>query len=324
MDALRAVARWASVAGCVLAAGCASAPRSPDGFTFAVMGDTPYSPGEERPLSEMIERMNGEPLAFVVHVGDIKAGSRAPCTDELFAKRRAQLDASSHPMVYTPGDNEWTDCRRKSNGGGNPLERLAKLREMFFEGRASLGQGTLETTAQTEAAPGCGAYPENRSWSYGRVRFVTVNVPGSHNNEGFDADSDAEARCRNEANARWIDQAAGVCETGGERALVIATQADPWDADVPAYRRLIAQVGEVARRLGRPVLFVHGDTHRYRFDAPFTDASGKPIGNARRLETYGSPFVGWVRVVADPDDPAIFRPEPMLEALVPSLPHGAD
>ena len=35
-----------------------------------------------------------EPLAFAVHVGDFKAGGDSPCTDELFADRRARLDAS--------------------------------------------------------------------------------------------------------------------------------------------------------------------------------------------------------------------------------------
>jgi hypothetical protein len=38
------------------------------------------------------------------------------------------------------------------------------------------------------------------------------------------------------------------------------------------------------------VLVVHGDTHRYRFDAPL------PLENVMRLEVFGSPFLDWVRV----------------------------
>lgn len=314
------MSRIVVIAVALLATACASGPRSPEGFVFGVMGDAPYSAAEEKPFVEMIERMNDEPLAFVIHVGDIKAGGNSRCTDELFRRRKAQFDASTHPLIYTPGDNEWTDCRRKTNGADDPLERLVKLREVFFAGRSTLGRIELRTVGQDEAAPGCNAYPENRIWSHGRVRFATVNVPGSKNNEGFDAASDAEAQCRNAANRKWIDHAADLAERDDDRALVIATQADPWLNDIPAYRELIAHIGMLAQRLHRPVMFVHGDTHRYHFDAPFRDSTGAPIANAIRLETYGSPLVGWVRVIVDPADPALFSAEPMLYEIV--LPIG--
>ena len=317
------MARMAVLALALLASACATAPRSPEGFEFGVMGDAPYSAGEEKPFVEMIERMNGEPLAFVIHVGDIKAGSHSRCTEELFQRRKAEFDASAHPLIYTPGDNEWTDCRRKTNGADDPLERLQRLREVFFAGRSTLGRVELPTESEDEAAPGCHAYPENRIWSFGRVRFATVNIPGSRNNEGFDAASDAEAQCRNAANRRWMDHAADLAERAGDRALVVATQADPWLNDIPAYRELIAHVGALAQRLHRPVLFVHGDTHRYRYDTPFRDAAGAPIANALRLETYGSPLVGWVRVTVDPTNPALFSAESMLQAIVPSFGGGA-
>ena len=117
---------------------------------FGVMGDTPYSDREEAHVTTMLERMGAEPLAFIVHVGDIKAGSNSPCTDALFERRRAQLDRSKHALVYTPGDNEWTDCRRASNGGMDPLERLAKLRQVFFADRMSLGIEKIETRVQDD------------------------------------------------------------------------------------------------------------------------------------------------------------------------------
>jgi len=309
--------RWIALILCMGLAACASGPRSPEGFTFGVMGDAPYSKGEEKPFVEMIERMNGEPLAFVIHVGDIKAGSNSRCTEELFQERKGWFDQSTHPLIYTPGDNEWTDCRRKTNGADDPLERLQRLREVFFAGRRTLGKVELPTEAQDDAAPGCHSYPENRMWTFGRVRFVTVNVPGSRNNEGWDAASDAEAQCRNPANRRWIDRAADLVERNDDRALVIATQADPWLDDIPAFRELIAHVGALAQRLHRPVMFVHGDTHTYRYDTPFKDASGTTIASALRLETYGSPLVGWVRVVVDPGDPALFSVQPILHAVVP-------
>ncbi len=309
--------RASAAALAALLAGCASAPPPPGGFAFGVMGDTPYSAAQEPQFVAMIERMGAEPLAFVIHVGDIKAGSHARCSDELYARRKAQFDASAHPLVYTPGDNEWTDCRRASNGGDDPLERLAKLREVFFAGRKSLGRAELDTVGEDDAAPGCTAYPENRMWSHGGVYFATVNIPGPDDNEGVDAASDAEARCRDAANAAWIERAAGLVESRNARGLVIATQADPWVSKAPGFVALLAQVAAVAERLRRPVLFVHGDTHVYRHDTPFKDAAGATVPNAIRLETYGSPFVGWVRVTVDPADPRVFSVEPALLAISP-------
>ena len=300
-----------------LLAGCASAPPAPGGFAFGVMGDTPYSDMQEPHFVAMIERMDAEPLAFVIHVGDIKAGGNSRCSDELYARRKAQFDASAHPLVYTPGDNEWTDCRRASNGRYDPLERLAKLRETFFAGRKSLGRAELDTTGEMEAAPGCTGYPENRTWSHGGVYFATVNIPGPNDNEGVDDSSDAEARCRDAANAAWIERAAALVQSENALALVIATQADPWVSKAPGFVALLAQVAAVAQRLRRPVLFVHGDTHVYRYDTPFRDASGATVPNAIRLETYGSPFVGWVRVTVDPADPRVFSVEPELVAISP-------
>ncbi len=297
--------------------GCATRAPSGESFVFGVMGDTPYNEREEAHFVKMLEHMDGEPLAFIVHIGDIKAGGNSPCTDALFEKRRAQLDRSNHAIVYTPGDNEWTDCRRKSNGAMDPLERLAKLREVFFAGRESLGRERIETDAQADRAGHCGAYPENRSWTYRRIRFVTLNVPGSDNNVGFDAASDAEAVCRNDANRRWLERAVEESAGPQTRALVVAIQADPWETRKPVYKDFLAQVRKAGRRLAKPLLFVHGDTHIYRVDTPFADAAGTLL-NVTRLETYGSPFVGWVKVTVDAS-PDVFSFEPKTEAFVPPL-----
>jgi hypothetical protein len=253
----------------------------------------------------------------VIHVGDIKNGSD-DCSDALYAKRKAEFDASAHPFIYTPGDNEWTDCRR---GGKDPIERLARLRQVFFADRRSLGRERIETWAQDRCADDacrCPAHPENRFWTRAGVRFVTLNIPGSNNNMGFDAANDAEAACRNEANARWLEQAVHASERSQTRALVIAIQADPWAPKKPVYEPFLHQVRDAARRLRKPVLLVHGDSHLLTIDTPFRDSMGNTIDNITRLETYGSPFVGWVKVTVDPDDPEVFSFSPQLQALAPA------
>src|SRR5829696_1290160 len=100
----------AAVLAAMLASGCALRPEGPERFSFVVMGDVPYSEEEEPLFEAMLRELDREELAFVVHVGDFK-GPEA-CTDALFEKRRAQFDASRHPFVFVPGDNEWADCPR--------------------------------------------------------------------------------------------------------------------------------------------------------------------------------------------------------------------
>ena len=311
----------AALAAAALAGGCATHPP-PQGFTFAVMGDTPYSPAEEQRFEAMLASLEREPLAFVVHVGDIKGGE--PCSDELYLRRRAQFDRSAHPFFYTPGDNEWTDCRGMKRGPRDPIERLARLREIFFADDQSLGRRRLSADSQRACVPspaecGCNAHPENRAWTIAPVRFATLNLSGTDNNQGHDAANDREARCRNEANRQWLDRAVAASASPDVRALVVMVQANPWwILRTPhVFDGFIAQMKAAAARLRKPLLFVHGDTHMYRVDMPFEDDTGTPIANLTRLETYGSPFVGWVRVTVDPSKSDLFTFEPTLFAVVP-------
>ena len=96
-------------------------------LAFALMGDVPYSHPQANLLDDMIDRMNAEPLAFVVHVGDITSGT-GPCGDAWMEARRKQFARFTHPFVLLPGDNDWTDCKRT---GFDPMERLAKWRSLF-------------------------------------------------------------------------------------------------------------------------------------------------------------------------------------------------
>ena len=300
----------AATLACAMLSSCAATSPSKGAFVFGVMGDAPYNDREEVPYAEMLTVMAGEPLAFIVHVGDTKAGSSGKCSDAFYEMRRAQFDRVPHPILYTPGDNEWTDCHRAGAGGYDPIERLGKVRQVYFGDEWSLGSERIKTEVQPD-------FPENRAWAYGGLRFVTLDFPGKSNNMGHDPRNDAEARARTEANRRWLDRAIEASAGDDVRALVIATQANPWVAKPGVYDAFIRQVADAALKLRKPVLFVHGDTHMYRVDAPFSDANGQPIPRLTRLETYGSPFVGWVRVTVDPDKPDLFTFEPKMQAIIP-------
>ena len=300
---MKTTARALALASSLLAASCALYPPGPERFSFAVMGDVPYRAREEPRFERMIERINAEPYAFVVHVGDIKGTGR--CSDELYLHRKAQFERSTHPFIYTPGDNEWTDCRDPENGAFDPLERLGKLRAIFFADGFSMGRRRIALEAQ----PG---FPENRMWRHGHVVFATIHVVGSDNNRGYNAAGDRDADARDAANLAWLRTAAE--RARGERALVILAQANLWWGNERVFEPYRNALAALAQWLRRPVLFVHGDTHLYRADMPFVDASGAPVTNPMRLETYGSPFVGWVTVEVDVSRPDVFSFEPKMEA----------
>lgn len=140
-------------------------------FDIGLIGDFLYNAEQETQAENMLDELNGEDLAFITHDGDIKGGS-TPCTDEIFDGELERFEGSENPLIYTPGDNDWTDCHRT---GDDPNERLQQVRETFFTGGESFGGRTIELTRQGED------YPENARWSYDGVTFATLHVVGSNN-----------------------------------------------------------------------------------------------------------------------------------------------
>jgi hypothetical protein len=273
-------ALWAALSGGIGAAD----------FTFGALGDTPYTWFEEAHFPGLLARMSDEDLAFVVHVGDFKSG-RAPCSDELFRQRREWFDSVRHPFVFVPGDNEWTDCRGIQAGSHDPLERLAKLRELFSGGEESLGQRRIRLARQTPE------YPEHARWRHGDVLFVTLNVPGHSNNA---RQMPEEFRNRSAAVARWLAQSFDLARGDRLRAVVIFMQANPWISPASRYfgfRELLATLAKETLGFDGEVLLVHGDTHRFRVDSPLHDpATGALVANFTRVEVFGSPGMNWVRI----------------------------
>jgi len=292
------------VAALFAMAGCTTAPPLPvaGAINFGLMGDTPYSEREVRALDAMITRINTEELAFVVHVGDITSG-QGPCTDAWFLARKAQFERLRHPFILIPGDNDWTDCHRS---GMDPLERLARFRELFEAGDESMGQRKMKLVRQS-ADPKFAAYREHMRWQTGRVLFVTLNVQGSNNNLGRNPAMDAEYRERMAAAMAWLDEAAELAGQAPLGALVVLTQANPDFEERGAARGQpdgFAEFRDALRRhalrLNKPLFLVHGDTHRYRQDQPLKDAQGMTIPNFVRIEVDGSPWVSWLRGTISP------------------------
>ena len=264
--------------------GCASASAAQ--FSFAAFGDVPYTAVEEPQLVSMIAEMNHETLAFSMHVGDFKS-AQSECSDALFLERRESFSLSHHPFVFIPGDNEWVDCGRAYWARRDPLERLAKLREIFFARDSTLGQRALKVARQAERG-----YPEHLRWTVESVVFATLNVPGPSNNNAMPQ----ESKPRTAALLDWIAEAFRVARAGRSPAVVIGLQANIFTGST-AYSGILETLARKALGYDGQVLIVHGDTHLYKYDQPLVDPrSGKKVPNVTRLEVFGSPFVSWTHV----------------------------
>ncbi|NIR59622.1 MAG: hypothetical protein GWO02_08905 [Gammaproteobacteria bacterium] len=266
-------------------------------FTFAVLGDLPYLPHETAFFPGLRAAIDEHPVAFVLHVGDIKSG-RSDCNEALYRQRRAMLDAFAHPLILLFGDNDWTDCHRYWAGRYDPLERLALLRRLFATGTESLGQRSISLTRQSETDLDFRDYPENVRWTVAGVLFAGLHVVGSNNNRGRDAEADAEHRARQRANLAWLH--AAFARARDHRALVLAMHANPWRSDRSVgsgYTALMEALRREVADFARPVVLVHGDGHVFRVDQPLT-APGRerPFSGFTRMQTPGSPRLRWVHV----------------------------
>ena len=310
-------------------------------FEVGLIGDLPYNADDERKFPNLIEDMNKANLAFVIHDGDFQPDFRGyrdgslPCSDETFGNRKKLAQSFKHPFIFTPGDNDWTDCHYVKPTGFDPLERLAKLRELFFSSDQTLGQRTLTVASQSND-PKYSKFPENLRWTYGDVLFVTLHIVGSDNNFGRTREMDAEYAERNAAYLVWMREAFEFAKRNGSKAIMIITQANPgfqntWPearfrrymlgSPIKApekkiktgYDDFLAALQTETIAFTRPVVLVHGDSHIFRIDRPLVNSkTGRMIENFTRVETFGTPDVHWIRVIVDPNDPSVFTFKPQI------------
>ena len=220
--------RWCVAALlCVAAQGVAAQP-----FSFVALGDLPYGQAAQgyAPYKSLISSINQERPSFSIHIGDYKSGSTL-CSDEESKVQLGHFGLFDSALVFTPGDNEWTDCHRANNGGHDPLERLQALRATFYKPGLSLGKQPLPVLNQSTAAPAFAKFVENQRWVHQGVVFATLHIVGSNNNfEVRDPRAVAEFFEREKANIAWIREAFASAAQSQAKAIVLAMQADVFEA----------------------------------------------------------------------------------------------
>jgi hypothetical protein len=223
----------------LLAAGCAAATSaiadernnldSDEPLTVALFGDWPYNQNllDNAPL--LISSVNSDrDVSLVIYVGDIHSGSMActsaailpPITTSYPGWNQSiyyQFQQFKDSLVYTTGDNEWTDCHKsKEKNSGYPMSELASVRSLFFA-KPCHTLGMNDKIVSTQAMKFDPAYPADAQfveivmWNSSGVVFVTVNLPGSNNDtlpwSGSFANPGAqmqEVSERTDADIRWL------------------------------------------------------------------------------------------------------------------------
>ena len=324
--------RFLAAALLALSVTCAQAQT----FSFGLWGDMPYQKaGDEPKIPALIKSINQSNIVFSIYDGDIKDGS-SNCTNDLYASALTMFGQLKKPVVYVPGDNEWTDCHRLNNGSYDALERLAYLRKTMFPTASSLGRRQMPLMHQGQPGE---KFVENTRFSHRGIMFATLNMPGSNNNKILDEKecsnksarttaqcdaSNAEYLERDAANVSWMQEAFKAAKAQKARGLVLVFQADP-GFDLPetedkdesqaprfsGYRYFLNSVVAETEQFPGQVLLVHGDTHFFKIDKPLYSPT-RLLANLTRLQTFGSPLIHWVRVTVEPKNANVFTIQPVI------------
>lgn len=191
-------------------------------FQFNVIGHTLGSGGDEAAQRRAIADAGAAGPAFIVATG-VKAGAE-PCSDKLYAQRRQLLDEAEVPLIVSLAGSDWADCLN-SAGRSNAIERLNRLRELFFADSQSLGTRRLLLTRQSATAK-FRSYAENAHWEYGNVLFATINLPAKNNHFRPEAGRNSEYEDRLVANRAWLHRLFTLAEHRKLDGLVLFSDGD--------------------------------------------------------------------------------------------------
>jgi hypothetical protein len=318
--------------------------NGPATFAVGLFGDMPYNAQGKADYPYLLQDINDTKVAFSIFDGDLKAGADGPCSNSLYANAIAGFNSMERPLIWVPGDNDWTDCWGRYGPGtqpySDPIERLNYERSVFDSTTQSLGQKTLTLTRESSEGGPYAIYSENVRWTYGPVVFIGLNVQGSNDNYPYhdtDAEnpaapirSDAEIQrqrdeeiARKEADLHWLDEGFQYAKQIGARGVLIDWQADPNfndenhpanPHDFDAFPDYVDALRSETLAFSGQVVLVHGDSHYFKIDKPLRLDSGKVLGNFTRVETFGAASTDWVQATIDPKSRNLFVFEPMIVA----------
>jgi hypothetical protein len=289
-------------------------------FTFVALGDMPYSlPADYTRFDNVIREVNQQNQVFNVFVGDIKSSS-TPCSQEVYDKMLNYFSQFKKPLIYTPGDNEWTDCGKKEAGSFVPEERLDVLRNTFYKDKLkSFGIEKMILISQS-SNPTFAKFVENTRWENQNIAFATFHIVGTNNNFTPESKSNnIEFFERDKANLAWLEETFQNAKTKNVAGLVIFEHADMFNpdkdaGDANAFKHFLKKLKELTIDFKKPVLLINGDSHVFLMDKPmFSNVKDKKcIDNFTRLQVPGESNMHTVKVTVNPESKSLFQIEQLM------------
>jgi hypothetical protein len=217
-------------------------PKDPDRHQFGVIGHSFHNGGDEARLKRAIADESESALAFVVVTG-IK-GVQEPCSDKLYERRREIFDDAKRPMIVAPAASDWSECKNTA-GRSTAIERLNRLRELFYNESTSLGVRKLPVTRLSASAK-FRSYAENAHWEVGDVLYATVNLPANNNHFRSEAGRNSEYEDRLVANRFWLNRLFAMAKREKREAIVLFSEGDVKALEQP--RGLRALLGRTSTK----------------------------------------------------------------------------
>ncbi|HYM81404.1 MAG TPA: DNRLRE domain-containing protein, partial [Candidatus Limnocylindria bacterium] len=239
-------------------------------ITFSAMGDIPYGSSEVAILQQQIRDHNKySPSELMVHVGDIKSSSSS-CPEGAYRDMAGYLKALAVPAYVIPGDNEWNDCSNPSQAWGYWVEHLGDFEQNFCGAPATQRQSVRH---------------ENFAFVKNGVLFVGINLVGGS------AISSSEWNTRLLQDADWVSQQLEA-NAGQVRAAVVFGHAGPGSS---SHNKFFNPFRTAAASFAKPILYLHGDGHSWKFDRPW------PEQNLRRIQVASGASADPVQVTVGLD-----------------------
>jgi hypothetical protein len=288
----------------LIALQAAPVQAQPETLGFGVIGHSFRKSADEALLRRAIAETDADNLGFVVVNGIKSAGE--PCSDALYEQRLALLSRAKNGVVLSLAGSDWADCKRE-NGRPAAMERLTRIRDVYFQGDMSFGDTRLLLTRQSTMTK-FRSYAENARWEMGDIVFATINLPAPNNHYLTDAGRNGEFEDRLIANRYWLERVFTFATREKRAGIVLFCDGNPAlhsgrtsargpDGLRDGFFEIRRQIVKHAASFPGKVLVVHGGAGR----------QGKPAavawnGNLGDLEVAD----GWVKVNVNPGSAGLF------------------
>lgn len=296
---------------------CAFSTQTLAELKIVAIGDMPYGAADKSHprFKRLIAEINKTGPDLVIHVGDILDGETL-CISDVHKPLIGMLNTIQAPVVFTPGDNDWSDCNRDKAGGFNQLKRLTRLRDVYFPAPGqSLGAKPTKLSYEKGSK-----FVENVRWVKDDVHVLTLHVVGPNDARKLEGKKVSKSKAkkafkaRRKANLAWLQKSFQAAKDA--RAVVVALHADLFDyregqgfykgdqtwPESSPFKEIGDAIEREARAFGKPVLLIHGSGHEYTVSWPFWKTSPQLMA----VEVFGEDEMHAVHVTVE-DKPTRFN-----------------